>query len=187
MDVATVELPNKLLCEVADMIHPFASDPPCQHWLCSDATFSYCWPCARLARWFEMDRMGPPPPPSDWFDRSKTDEEILEGIDGGDWYSGESDTPQSCEMCHCLLRFSLTSYGVAYTMEGFEAPSIGPEILDNADAVYEIEQILSHGAWCEEPELVTALMDVAEAVKTAFSASRKRGEYRLGTLMEPRP
>jgi hypothetical protein len=105
-----------------------------------------------------------------WYDRTEVDEEIVEGIDGGDWYSGESDTPQSCEMCHCLLRFSLTSYGVGYTMEGFEASSISPEIFDNADAVYELEQMLSQGAWCEESELVAALMDTAEAVKTALAA-----------------
>lgn len=175
MDAIMTERPIKLLCEVADMIHPFASDPPCQHWLCSDATYSYCWPCARLARWFEMDRVGPPPPPMPWYDRTEIDEEIVEGIDGGDWYSGESDTPQSCEMCHCLLRFSLTSYGVSYTMEGFEAPSIGPELFDNANAVYEIEQMLNHGAWDKDPELVAALMDTAEAVKAAF-ASRAQSE-----------
>lgn len=177
--VAEAEKPVRFLCEVADMIQPLASDPPCQHWLESDATFSYCWPCARLARWFEMDRMGPPPPQSHWYDRSAVEEEIIDGIDGGDWYSGESDTPQHCEMCGCLLSFSLTNYGVSYTYEGFEAPSIRPEVLNNPDAVYELHEMLSQGAWIDDREMIAALIDTANAVKAAYAGraaiSQERG------------
>lgn len=171
MKLTEAQLPVQFLCEVADMIQPLASDPPCQHWLCSDATFSYCWPCARLARWFELDRMGPPPPASDWYERTEVEEEIIEGIDGGDWYSGESDTPQYCEMCGCLLRFSLTASGVDYTYEGFDPPSIGPEVFDNPDAIYELHEMLSQGAWVREAALVDALIKTATVVK-ALAADR---------------
>ncbi len=166
----TEERPIRMLCEVADKLRPLESDPPCQHWLCSDATYSYCWPCARLARWFEMDRMGPLPPPSEWYNRSEVEEEINEGIDGGDWYSGESDTPQSCEMCHRLLRFSLTSYGCSYTLEGFEAESIGPETLANPDAVYELRQMLDQGAWDKDDELTAELVRTATRVNEILAS-----------------
>lgn len=166
----TGQRPVKFLCEVADMLAPLACEPPPQHWLSSDATYSYCYSCARLARWLEMDVIGPVPPPSNSWDRDETEERILEGIEGGNFYSGESDTPQSCETCGCTLRFSLTSYGVEYTLEGFEASTIDPSNLENPDCVYELREMLDHGAWHKDDALVAEIVATATVVRQMLAS-----------------
>ena len=108
--------------------------------------------------------MGPPlPPETEWYNRSDVEEEICDGIDGGDWYSGISDTPQFCESCGQILKFRLTAYGVEYTLEGFAAASIGPETIANSAAVYELREMFEAGAWSEDRDLRRELRKTAQA------------------------
>jgi hypothetical protein len=120
-----------------------------------------------------MGNDGEPPPESEFlFACDEVEQEIRDGISGGDWYSGESDTPQYCEGCGCLLRFCLTSYGVSYTYEGFEADKIDSATISNPDAVYELCEMLERGAWSTHRREIAALKATAKAAL----ASQPRGQ-----------
>lgn len=167
--------PVKILLKVADRLRPLTCFPPPQHWLNSDATCSYCWGCARKARWEEMGLEGDLPADEGVrFDRSKVEEEICSGIDGGSWYSGESDTPQACETCGVTLAFHLTAYGVSYTIEGFEADSIDAQTLSNPDAIYSLREMLEQGAWVEDDNLVDQLKATATVVRRLLIERHRR-------------
>lgn len=143
-------------------------DPPALHWLDSDATYSYCWPCARKARWHEMGNVGEPPAESDWWNRDPIEENIRSGIDGG-FDSASSDTPESCEICGCTLQHTLTDYGVSAELSHFaENPgfvTVGPE-----DS-YVISRICMNLTWdgADEQEVAAA----TKIVEDALSALRQ--------------
>lgn len=157
-----------LIRSTADLIAPLAIDAPSQHWLNSDATFSYCWPCARKAAWAEVGDGGEcPAEPERTWENNKVEEKIAEAIDGGTWYSGTSDTPQSCETCGCTLSFSLTAYGVEYTLEGFEADSLMLDNLANPSCVYELKEMFDGIENIEDDNqaLLDAIYDSAVMVR----------------------
>jgi hypothetical protein len=162
--------PNADIQEVADLLRPLAADPPPQHWLDSNHAVSYCWPCARKARWHELGNVGDPPAEVDWFRRDVTEQAIRDGIDGGDWYSGTADSPVACATCGCTLAFTLTECGVDYTMEGFEAGTLHPDNLTNPETVYELQRVFDQGAWATDPNLLAAVAATAAETKSLLAA-----------------
>jgi hypothetical protein len=129
-------------------------DPPSQHWLSSDATYSYCYPCARKARAAEMGIPAPPDEPSGFSWEPGVDEaqatyrEFEAGIDGGFDTSGD-DSPQSCETCGSTLRYTLTDYGVEEEIAGFEE---GPPSSIDPETSYALTRIFLNltQPWAEE-------------------------------------
>jgi len=161
---------RELEWQLYELVPPL--DPPPLHWLDSDATYSYCWPCARKARWHEMGNVGEPPIESDWWNRDPIEENIRSGIDGG-FDSSPSDTPEACETCGCTLRHTLTDYGVAAELDHFAANpgfvTIGPE-----DS-YVISRICMNLTWsgADAGEVVAATKIVEDALKTVRTHIQK--------------
>jgi hypothetical protein len=132
----------EMVRSTAALLSPLAITPLPQHWLMSDASESYCYSCARKAAWAEMGNTGEPPEPARYsFERDEAQEAIAEAVDGGEWYSGTADTPQSCTTCHATLRFSLTAYGVSYAIEGLGAEEVTLDALANPDFAYELMEL----------------------------------------------
>lgn len=166
---------SRLEQELYALVPPI--DPPALHWLSSDATYSYCRPCAEKARLKELGL-------SDWPDAGsrysweRTPEqqaaadlakEIEQGIDGGfDILS--NDCPQSCETCGCTLRHTLTDDGVLVQLNHFEInpgfETVGPE------DTYVISRITMNLCWSgAHSELVGAAIQIVEdALVTARAA-----------------
>lgn len=72
----------------------------------------------------------------------------LECIDGGDWYSGESDGSRVCYNCGQCLAYSLTDYGASEELVHFiDNPLTAPISRQTA---YEVARLLS--ALPESPE-----------------------------------
>ena len=126
-----------------DQLEAYAGlEPPYQHWLAgegSDAGPSYCRPCA---------------------DKAVANGEG-EFVDGG-FPGAEDDTCQHCEICGCLLHYSLTDYGVAQELEHFaESP---PETPVSKEDAYHIARLLV--AAPDNPEIITlARLALAEIKK----------------------
>ena len=142
-------------------------DPEPLHWLNSDATYSYCRPCARIARWAEMGNVGQPPIEADWWAHDPIEDNIRDGIDGG-FDSSPSDCPESCEKCGRTLRHTLTDYGVSAELDHFaENPGfghVGPE-----DS-YVVSRICMNLTWSgADPKEVEE--DIA-IVESALASSR---------------
>lgn len=140
-------------------------DPPPLHWLDSDASYSYCWPCARKARWLEMGNVGDPPWEADWFDRDPIEENIRSGIDGG-FDGSSSDHTEACEMCGCTLRHTLTDYGVGQEIDHFIENPVGAPV--SAETSYEISRICLNLTWSgADPKEVADAITIVEAALLA--------------------
>lgn len=144
----------------------FAARPPIrpepQHWLCSDAGESYCYPCARKARAAEL---GIPVPPltEDRFAKAESalEAQMSDGIDGGDWYSGESDGSAACATCGATLRYALTEYGVGQELAYFEETPHSPL---NGEATYALSRIFTALCWSgADPITVERALKVGRA------------------------
>jgi hypothetical protein len=120
--------------------HSFPRNPPDQHWLDSDATFSYCWPCARQARWEEMGNVGPAPFETAFYYRDPIEENIRDGIDGGVGYSGTSDTTVQCEACGDTLHYWLTDYGISDEI-GYWRDEWSGRICDAQEEAYALDRL----------------------------------------------
>ena len=83
-------------------------EPPAIYWLSSDASESYCWDCAIIARGREFE-LGPLLTPSEWI-RSEWENVHFEGIDGG--FDLESESTEACAICGRTLSYILTDYGL---------------------------------------------------------------------------
>lgn len=166
---------SRLEQELYALVPPI--DPPALHWLSSDATYSYCWPCAKKARLKELGLAAwPDVGPSFSYDRTAEQqaaaelvETIENGIDGG--FDGlPGDQSESCESCGCTLRHTLTEDGVLDELNHFEInpgfETVGPE-----DA-YVISRITMNLCWSgAHAELVGAAIQIVEdALVTARAA-----------------
>lgn len=147
-------------------------DPESLHWLSSDATFSYCYPCARKARLEEMG-LATWPDAGTGYTWERTVEqdaaadlerELEEGIDG--WFdSSPSDSPESCETCGRTLRHTLTDYGVIAELDHFASDPgfgrFGPE-----DS-YTVSRICLNLTWSGAPtdQVEAAIVIVEDGLK----------------------
>ncbi|HWU32820.1 MAG TPA: hypothetical protein VN108_08100 [Marmoricola sp.] len=149
-------------------------DPPALYWLDGDATYSYCWPCARKARWHEMGNVGEPPFEADWWAHDPIEDNIRSGIDGGFDGSG-SDCPESCELCGCTLRHTLTEYGVSAELDHF-AKNPGFSSLTGEDT-YTISRICLNltGSGADEREVTEATKIVEDALEVARTQGNPNG------------
>lgn len=146
--------------------HSFQRNPPSQHWLYSDATYSYCWPCARQARWEEMGNVGPAPFESDrWWKRDPIEDNIREGIGGGDWYSATSDTTCQCETCGDTLHYWLTDYGLADEISYWTDEWSG-EVGDAQEAAYALDRLFE----VTEPQAQAQVAAIAMRFLAALKA-----------------
>lgn len=138
-------------------------DPVC--WLNSDATYSYCWPCARDARARELGMIVTPRHPERWC-KNEYDRWFEEGIDGGYHGGGESDNPEHCETCGMLLAYSLTDYGARQEVDHFlRCPVDKQERLYGFDSetAYELDRIFAHGTGDgADPALLRDLLVIAD-------------------------
>lgn len=151
-------------------------DPPALYWLSSDATYSYCQPCAEKARLEELGLPGWPDVGSGFTWERTTEQEaaaelaqeIEGGIDGG-FEQLPSDCPESCETCGCTLRHTLTDYGVSAELAHFAAnpgfATFGPE-----DA-YTVSRICMNLSWsgAQAKQVSEAIAIVQDALQTARS------------------
>lgn len=116
-------------------------NPESQYWLMSDAGPSYCWDCAVKARAEEIG-LGPlldPEKPS--YLRTEYEEEYFRGIDGGTWYSAQSDGASHCFTCGKMLHYWLTDYGIDEELIAFEENEFGESLYEIAygiDRLFEL-------------------------------------------------
>lgn len=156
--------------EIMAMVPPI--DPPPQYWLDSDATFSYCYPCARKARATELG-LAEPPAERDWFERSEADEEFEDGIDGGAWYSGESDSTVACQTCGETLRYSLTDYGALSEIDHFLEFPVSQQRGIDGETTYALDRMFMHGDWDgADPDIARNLLTIARDAVPALSKAR---------------
>lgn len=141
-------------------------DPPALHWLNSDATFSYCWNCAIVARGREFE-LGPLLVVSRWHP-DEWERRFFEGIDGG-FDGAPSDHPERCEICGCTLRHTLSDYGVAEEITHYLAH---PAAAVSAEQAYAIERICLNLTWAgaDAAEVGGAISIVEAALATARQA-----------------
>jgi hypothetical protein len=158
--VDAVEYLRGLAEQIFERVAPSSPPPTC--WLNSDATYSYCWPCAREARWKELPTFGPAPVDKDWLTRDPIEQMIRDVIDGGYYGQGESDNVERCESCGDLLAYSLTDYGARQEVEYFlEAPV---ETLE-PDTAYELAELIGHADWDgADHQLQADVIKIAEQV-----------------------
>lgn len=141
--------------ELLRWVKPANPDPQC--WLTSDASDSYCYPCAREARAREL-RMIVTPPPVPWYARNEFDRWFEEEIDGG--YPGQmpSDSPAFCATCGEMLAYDLTEAGIIDEVAAFlecEFTQITPAV------AYMLDRLWDHGRSPEDnPKLVVSLIKI---------------------------
>jgi hypothetical protein len=126
----------------------FASSPPPQYWLWSDAGPSYCYPCVRIARAKELG-LACVPDAQPAYARTDEEEAFVEGIDGGDWYSAIEDGPQACSLCGATLKYRLTEHGAYAEIDHYLGNPMRPRHLKNADAAFEFVEALEGALWVE--------------------------------------
>ncbi|MGR4893395.1 hypothetical protein ACIPPQ_20415 [Sphingopyxis sp. LARHCG72] len=166
--MAETEAPYQTLDRLENELYALVPplDPAPCHWLDSDATFSYCWACARQARWEEMGNVGPAPFEIAFYYRDPIEENIRGGIDGG-FDASASDSPESCEGCRRTLRHTLTEYGVETELDHFrEHP--GFQVVRDEDS-YVISRICLNLTWSGAPDdqVGEAIKIVEDALATA--------------------
>lgn len=173
--MADAEYPHSKLDRLEDELYALVPplDPAPCHWLNSDATYSYCWPCARQTRWEEMGNVGPAPFETAWYYRDPIEENIRSGIDGG-FDSSPSDSPESCEVCGCTLRHTLTDYGVESELDHF-AEHPGFQVVRDEDS-YVISRICLNLTWSGAPvdQVEEAIKIVEDALATAKAQTVKQ-------------
>lgn len=98
---------NERVREICKAVPPI--EPPAIHWLSSDASESYCWTCAIVARGREFE-LGPVLSVIDHWQRDEWQRAFFEGIDGG--FDIESESVEACAICGCTLSYILTDYGL---------------------------------------------------------------------------
>lgn len=162
---------DELVTELVELVPPI--DPPFQHWLNpGDASYSYCWPCAREARWHEMGNVGQPPFEADWWQCDPIEENIRSGIDGGfDTLSG--DSPEACEICRRTLRYTLNDYGVAEELAHY-AEYPGFEVVDGEQS-YAVYILCLNLTWtgADPAQVAAATQIVQDALDTARAAASR--------------
>jgi len=160
-DQKPYELLRDLEARLYEAVPPL--DPPYLYWLTSDASYSYCRPCARKARWLEMGNVGDPPWEPRRFESDPIEENIFSGIDGG-FEQMNGDHCEVCETCGRTLWYTLTEYGVSEELDGHrENPgygSVGPE------DTYRISRICLNLTWsgADEKEVLEAIVIVESAL-----------------------
>lgn len=141
--------------------------PGACHWLNSDAAFSYCWPCAREARWRQLPTIGPAPAETHGWHRDPQEDLIYDGIDG---YlgGGESDSPELCACCSCTLDYRLTDYGVREEVSAFlEGPTADGHV--TGEVTYALDRIFMSLAWDgADANLQREAITIAEATISAL-------------------
>lgn len=151
--------------ELYDLV-PQAEMPPC-YWLNSDGGPSYCWPCARQARWEEMGNVGPAPFETAFYYRDPIEENIRDGIDGG--FDCHADHTEHCETCGCVLSHLLTDYGQEQELDFYEQE--GCYVAIDGEGTYLIGRAVMNLDWHEaDPKKVAIATRLLEdAIATAKS------------------
>jgi len=165
MEEAPYERLSRLLNLILGAVPPI--DPPYQHWLCDgDDGETYCWPCARTARWHQMGNVGPPPFEADWWLRDPIEENIRSGIDGG-FDCLNNDSTVSCATCGCTLAYTLTEYGVQEEIASYlECPLAAPIRDEDSYALYIL--FLNETQPSSDPAIVAQCITIAEAACEAL-------------------
>ena len=143
VEAESVERLSELRDEIVELMPPIDA-APC-HWLNRDSCYSYCWPCARKARWNELPSVGPVPEEVDWWKRDPIEELIQDGIDGG-WSGSESDHCEACELCGCTLEYSLTDYGRGEEITNFLTYPTADNTIDG-EVTYALDRIFVDLSW----------------------------------------
>lgn len=146
-----------------------AVDPPGCHWLNSDATHSYCWPCAREAAWRELPSIGPAPVEVDWWLRDPMETLIRDRIDGPQ--SGESDGIEHCHGCGRTLDCLLTDHGVDEELGHYAEHPIAPDETVDGERTYALSRVFLNLGWeGADPDRVEAAVRIAEDALAAARA-----------------
>ncbi len=161
-----IALKSAFIIEMHDKLVPHMPEVPDQHWLESDASISYCRPCAREARWKELPSFGPVPKEKPFYEVSEYDLQDLinEGIDGGCHYSGMSDGSSNCHTCGDQLKYTLTDYGVEEEADHFLENPLTESDANNELAIYQIVKVLEKYPDFNDESIIIKQFQIANQV-----------------------
>lgn len=177
--------PSDSLRAVCAALH--ARCPPIKpldhYWLMSDASASYCYPCARKAVAAEMEIVDTGEPTSRWDmeeeDRD-TEELFRDAIDGGYGYSGESDVTASCETCGATLAYTLTDYGVRDELAAAEDDEIVWVL--NGETSYWFDRLDCALSWGDQAELIARAVAIGNRLLSLATTPTDLGlDKKLGS------